>query len=200
MKNTTVKRQALKKMKTPDRKLVMTLAGVAVVAGSVVAVADYVRRKKHQKAAHAAELILGIAGVAAGTLLATEPRREANRITLELDDIFEGVDLEIARRQVREALNRGEAEVEAEDTAPVIVVEEVEAEVLDIAPEVAPEAVEAEIIEITPVTEETPVAEAEAVVEVEAEVVEAVAEAEPVAEAEAEAVAEEAASEESAEA
>ncbi len=198
MKNTTVKRQALKKMKAPDRKLMMTLAGVAVVAGSVVAVADYVRRKKHNKAAHAAELILGIAGVAAGTLLATEPRREANRITLELDDIFEGVDLEVARRQVREALNRGEVDVEAEEAAPVIVVEEVEAEVLDVAPEVAPEAVEAEIIEITPVVEEDPAVEAEVEV-IEDEVVEAV-DVEVEVEAETEVVVEEAASEESAEA
>ena len=173
MMNKNVKRQATKKIKTPDRKLIMTLAGVAVVAGSVVAVADYVRRKKHQKTAHVAELILGIAGVAAGTLLATEPRREANRITLELDDIFEGVDIEVARRQVREALNRGEGEYEAEETAPVIVVEEVEAEVVEIAPEIAPEAVEAEIIEITPVVEAATVVEAEAV---EAEAVEAAAE------------------------
>ena len=173
MKNTTAKRQATKKTNPSSRKLVMTLAGVAVVAGSVVAVADYVRRKKHQKTAHVAELILGIAGVAAGTLLATEPRREANRITLELDDIFEGVDIEVARRQVREALNRGEGEYEAEETAPVIVVEEVEAEVVEIAPEIAPEAVEAEIIEIAPVVEAATVVEAEAV---EAEAVEAAAE------------------------
>ena len=106
--------------KTTDRKMLMTLAGVAVVAGSVVAIADYVKRKKHNKPSHVAELAFGIAGVAAGTLLATEPRREANRITLELDDIFEGVDIELARRQVREALNRGDAEPEAD---PVIVVE-----------------------------------------------------------------------------
>ncbi len=151
MKNTTAKKNIPAKIKAADRKLVMTLAGVAVVAGSVVAVADYVRRKKHQKTAHAAELILGIAGVAAGTLLATEPRREANRITLELDDIFEGVDIEVARRQVREALNRNDGE--AEETAPVIVLEEVEAEVVEIAPELDAEAVEAEIIEITPVAE-----------------------------------------------
>ena len=162
MNNNIAKKLAIKKLKASDRKLVMTLAGVAVVAGSVVAVADYVRRKKHQKAAHAAELILGIAGVAAGTLLATEPRREANRITLELDDIFEGVDLEVARRQVREALNRNENEYDAEEAAPVIVVEEVEAEVVEIAPEIEAEAVEAEIIEITPVVEAEAV-EAEAI-------------------------------------
>ena len=199
MNNNIAKKLAIKKLKASDRKLVMTLAGVAVVAGSVVAVADYVRRKKHQKTAHAAELILGIAGVAAGTLLATEPRREANRITLELDDIFEGVDLEVARRQVREALNRSEAE----DEAPVIVVEEVEAEVVDIAPEIDAEAVEAEIIEITPVVEEAPVAEASVEVEVEPEIeieVEPEIEVEAEAEAETEVAAEEIASEESTEA
>ena len=117
-------KNAMAKMKDQDRKILMTLAGVAVVAGSVVAVADYVKRKKHQKAAHVAQLIFGMAGVAAGTLIATEPRREANRITLELDDIFEGVDIEVARRQVREALNRAEAEAEAEaDPIPVTAIE-----------------------------------------------------------------------------
>lgn len=91
--------------KSADRKMLMTLAGVAVIAGSVVAVADYVKRKKEQRAAHVAELIFGIAGVAAGTLIATEPRRQANRIALELEDIFGDEDIELARRQIRETLN-----------------------------------------------------------------------------------------------
>ena len=141
------------KKKTPDRKMIMTLAGVAVVAGSVVAIADYVKRKKHNKVAHVAELAFGIAGVAAGTLLATEPRREANRITLELDDIFEGVDIELARRQVREALNRGDAEPEPEPEQPVIVIE-------------AEPVAEAEVA-VT--VEAEPVVEAEVVVEAAAE-------------------------------
>ena len=122
MKKKPSVKNAMAKMKEQDRKILMTLAGVAVVAGSVVAVADYVKRKKHQKAAHVAQLIFGMAGVAAGTLIATEPRREANRITLELDDIFEGIDIEVARRQVREALNRAEADAEA-DPIPVTAVE-----------------------------------------------------------------------------
>ena len=104
----------LKKGKV-DQKLLMTLAGVAVVAGSVVAVADYVKRKKEARVAHAAELIFGIAGVAAGTLLATEPRRKTNRIALELEDIFEDEDIELARRQIRETLNG----VTEEETTPV---------------------------------------------------------------------------------
>ncbi len=119
------------KKKTSDQKIAMTLAGIALVAGSVVAVADYVKRKKHNKAAHVAELIFGMAGVAAGTLIATEPRREENRITLELDDIFEGVDIELARRQVREALNRADAEPEAEPAPelPLATEETVEEEI-----------------------------------------------------------------------
>ena len=97
-----------------DKKMWMTLAGVAVVAGSVVAVADYVKRKKDARVAHAAELIFGIAGVAAGTLLVTEPRRKSNRISLELEDIFDEEDIELARRQIRETLN-GASE---EETVP----------------------------------------------------------------------------------
>jgi len=131
------------KKNTSDQKIAMTLAGIALVAGSIVAVADYVKRKKHNKVAHAAELIFGMAGVAAGTLLATEPRRQENRITLELDDIFEGVDIELARRQVREALNRGDAEEEpiaviaepAEEEASAEETAEVETAEVEAAPE-----------------------------------------------------------------
>ena len=112
--------------KSADRKMLMTLAGVAVIAGSVVAVADYVKRKKEQRAAHVAELIFGIAGVAAGTLIATEPRRQANRIALELEDIFGDEDIELARRQIRETLNGAvEDDVPAE---PSLVTEDADEE------------------------------------------------------------------------
>ena len=105
--------------KSVDRKMLMTLAGVAVVAGSVVAVADYVKRKKEQKIAHVAELIFGIAGVAAGTLIATEPRRQANRTAWELEDIFEDEDIELTRRQIRETLN-GSVEEDAPAEASLV--------------------------------------------------------------------------------
>lgn len=105
--------------KSADRKMLMTLAGVAVVAGSVVAVADYVKRKKEQKIAHVAELIFGIAGVAAGTLIATEPRRQANRTAWELEDIFEDEDIELTRRQIRETLN-GSVEEDAPAEASLV--------------------------------------------------------------------------------
>ena len=103
------------KKKTFDQKMLMTLAGVAVVAGSVVAVADYLKRKKEQKAAHVAELILGIAGVAAGTLIATEPKRQANRSFLEVEDIFGDEDIDLARMQIRETLGSDEEYAPAEE-------------------------------------------------------------------------------------
>ena len=114
------------KKKNVDSKMLWTLAGVAVVAGSVVAVADYVKRKKEEKAAHIAELIFGIAGVAAGTLIATEPRRQANRTALELEDIFDDEDIELARRQIRETLNGEVEEIPAE--LPLVTEEAVEEE------------------------------------------------------------------------
>ena len=92
------------KKKITDQKMLLTLAGVAVVAGSIVAVADYLKRKKEQKAAHVAELILGIAGVAAGTLIATEPKRMDNRSLLEMDDIFEDEDIALTNQQIHETL------------------------------------------------------------------------------------------------
>ncbi len=117
------------KKKTLDQKMLMTLAGVAVVAGSVVAVADYVKRKKEEKAAHIAELIFGIAGVAAGTLIATEPKRQANRSALELEDIFSDEDIELARRQIRETLN-GEVEEDVPAELPLVTEDADEADVI----------------------------------------------------------------------
>ena len=113
-----------------DPKLIWTLAGVAMVAGSVVAVADYVKRKKKdEKVAHIAELIFGIAGVAAGTLIATEPRRQANRTALELEDIFGDDDIELTRRQIRETLN-GSVEEDISAELPLVTEETVEEEVI----------------------------------------------------------------------
>lgn len=115
--------------KNLDQKMLLTLAGVAVVAGSVVAVADYVKRKKEEKTAHIAQLIFGIAGVAAGTLMATEPKRQANRSALELEDIFSDEDIELARRQIRETLN-GEAEEDVPAELPLVTEDADEADVI----------------------------------------------------------------------
>ena len=115
--------------KNLDQKMLLTLAGVAVVAGSVVAVADYVQRKKEEKTAHIAQLIFGIAGVAAGTLMATEPKRQANRSSLELEDIFSDEDIELARRQIRETLN-GEAEEDVPAELPLVTEDADEADVI----------------------------------------------------------------------
>lgn len=112
-----------------DQKMLLTLAGVALVAGSVVAVADYVKRKKDEKKAHVAELIFGIAGVAAGTLIATEPKRQANRSALELEDIFSDEDIELARRQIRETLN-GEVEEDVPAELPLVTEDADEADVI----------------------------------------------------------------------
>ena len=126
-----------------DPKLIWTLAGVAVVAGSVVAVADYVKRKKSEKVVHAAELILGIAGVAAGTLIATEPRRMANKTALEMDDIFGDDDIELTRRQSRETLN-GSVEEEIPAELPLVTEDAVEEEIPAELPLVTEDAVEEE--------------------------------------------------------
>ena len=117
------------KKKSLDQKMLLTLAGVAVVAGSVVAVADYVKRKKEERTAHIAELIFGIAGVAAGTLIATEPKRQANRSALELEDIFSDEDIELARRQIRETLN-GEVEEDVPAELPLVTEDADEADVI----------------------------------------------------------------------
>lgn len=120
----------MRKMKKPvDQKLLWTLAGVAVVAGSVVAVADYVKRKKNDKVVHAAELILGIAGVAAGTLIATEPKRQATKTALVLEDIFGDEDIELTRRQIRETLN-GTVEEDVPAEMPLVTEDAAEEEIL----------------------------------------------------------------------
>ena len=117
------------KKNSNNQKLLWTLAGVTMVAGSVVAVADYVKRKKGDKTSHIAELIFGIAGVAAGTLIATEPRRQSNRVALEMEDIFGDEDIDLTRRQIRETLNNGvEEEIPAE--LPLVTEEVLEEEIV----------------------------------------------------------------------
>ena len=105
--------------KPVNSKLLYTIAGAAVIAGSAIAIADFARRKKNEKTAHVAELILGVAGVAVGALLATEPKRMEHRSVLELDDIFGDEDIDLARQQIRETLNGGE-EITVTEELPLV--------------------------------------------------------------------------------
>ena len=76
-----------------------------------------------------AELILGIAGVAAGTLIATEPKRQATKTALVLEDIFGDEDIELTRRQIRETLN-GTVEEDVPAEMPLVTEDAAEEEIL----------------------------------------------------------------------
>ena len=96
------------KIKKPElnSKTIFTLAGAAVMIGSVITIVDYAERRRKAKVSHAAELIAGIAGVAIGVALAAEPDRRTRRRVV-VDDMFTDEDAELANEQIRETLNNG---------------------------------------------------------------------------------------------
>ena len=96
-------------MKKPtwDQKLVLTVAGAAVIASSVITIVDYVERKRRDKASHVTELLIGMAGVAIGAALASEPRRQDDRQKLIVENMFDEEDIALANAQIRETLNNG---------------------------------------------------------------------------------------------
>jgi len=72
IKMPTIKKPAfLENVKKPtfDQKVVLTVAGALVIAGSVITVADYIERKRKDKVSRVGELIAGLAGV--GDLIVT---------------------------------------------------------------------------------------------------------------------------------
>ena len=96
-------------MKKPtfNQKLILTLAGAAVIASSVITVIDYIERKKKDKLSHVGELLAGLAGVAIGAALASEPKRQETRKRLIVDDMFNEDDVALANEQIRETLGNG---------------------------------------------------------------------------------------------
>lgn len=95
------------KKPTLDQKMILTIAGAAVIASSVITVIDYIERKRHAKISHVTELLAGIAGVAVGALLASEPKRQEAREKLIVDDMFSEEDVDLANEQIRETLGNG---------------------------------------------------------------------------------------------
>ena len=96
------------KMKKPDlnSKTLFTLAGAAVMVGSLITIVDFAERKRKSKPSHVGELIAGIAGLAVGVALTSEPDRRARR-SVVVDDMFTDEDVELANEQIRETLNNG---------------------------------------------------------------------------------------------
>ncbi|MBE6632935.1 MAG: DUF308 domain-containing protein [Ruminococcaceae bacterium] len=110
IKMPTIKKPAfLENVKKPtfDQKVVLTVAGALVIAGSVITVADYIERKRKDKVSRVGELIAGLAGVAIGALLASEPKRQETRKKLIVEDMFTEEDIAIADEQIRETLGNG---------------------------------------------------------------------------------------------
>ena len=112
-------------MKKPtfDQKMILTIAGAAVIASSVITVIDYIERKKHDKISHVTELLAGLAGVAVGALLASEPKRQETREKLIVEDMFGEEDVALANEQIRETLGNGADRGEPVATAPQRTVE-----------------------------------------------------------------------------
>ena len=97
--------QAVKNWSPETKKrIVYAATGVAVAVGSAIAVVDYLDRIRRRKSATVAELIAGVAGLAAGIAIATEPRREAKR-AVEIEDLFNEDELRLIYQQISETLN-----------------------------------------------------------------------------------------------
>ncbi len=86
------------------KRVAYTAAGIAVAVGSAIAVVDYIDRKRRHKSNTVAELIAGIAGVAAGIAIATEPKREERRAVV-IEDLFDEEELRLIYEQIKETLN-----------------------------------------------------------------------------------------------
>jgi hypothetical protein len=86
------------------KRIVYAATGVAVAVGSAIAVVDYLDRIRRKKTATVAELIAGVAGLAAGIAIATEPKREEKR-AVEIEDLFEEEELQLIYQQISEVLN-----------------------------------------------------------------------------------------------
>ncbi len=96
------------------KRIVYAATGVAVAVGSAIAVADYLDRVRRKKSATVAELIAGVAGLAAGIVIATEPKREEKRAVV-IEDLFDEDELRLIYQQINETLN---VHVDGEATIP----------------------------------------------------------------------------------
>ena len=86
------------------KKVAYAAAGVAVAVGSAIAVVDYMNRRRKERRSNVAELIAGIAGIAAGIAIATEPKREEKRV-LVMDDLFDDDEIQLIYQQIKETLD-----------------------------------------------------------------------------------------------
>ena len=86
------------------KKLIFTIAGAVTFAASVAVIVDFSVRKANKKRAYSAELIGGIAGVAAGIALALYPQIEDSK-KLALHDMLDEEDERLMNQNISEVLN-----------------------------------------------------------------------------------------------
>ena len=98
----------MKKVKlnfAPDSNLFYTLSGAFVTASSAFAVAHYITRRECKRSASAAELALGLAGLAVGTFLLCEPDRKARKRVV-VEELFDDKEADLTDRHIREVLGK----------------------------------------------------------------------------------------------
>ncbi len=98
----------MKKVKlnfAPDSNLLYTLSGAFVTMSSTFAVAHYLTRRECKRSTSAAELVLGLAGLAVGAFLLCEPDRKARKRVV-VEELFDDKDADLTDRQIREVLGK----------------------------------------------------------------------------------------------
>ena len=98
------------------KRIVYAATGIAVAVGSAIAVADYFDRIRRNRSRTVAELIAGVAGLAAGISIATEPKRETKR-AVEIGELFNEEELHQIYQHIQEVLDV-HTDAEAKITLP----------------------------------------------------------------------------------
>ena len=85
-------------------KLILTVAGAATLLISTVVLIDYAARKASNKKANAGELLVGIAGAAAGAAVALYAQKSSDKKDLVIEDMLDEEDLALMQENISEVL------------------------------------------------------------------------------------------------
>ena len=88
-------------------KLLLTVAGAATLLISTAVLIDYAARKASHKKACSGELLVGIAGAAAGAAVALYAQKTAEKKDLLIEDMLDEEDLALMNENISEVLGAG---------------------------------------------------------------------------------------------
>lgn len=92
------------------KKIVYSIASVAVTATSVALLAGYTVKKKKTDEANLGMLVAGIAGLFVGAAIALEPTRQAAKGLVMEGDVMTEDDVDLMHENISEVLGTGAAD------------------------------------------------------------------------------------------